>query len=93
MFLYLFASVSLEIFLYSSGVVGREHRSVGLVSFGSDMGEPALEVIAIDGACGRDDASPRVLIGDVFCDCRALADHLPVVELEQRNLALWVDLP
>ena len=57
------------------------------------MGEPALKVIAVDGACGRDDASPRVLIGDVLYDCRALADHLPVVELEQRNLALWVDLP
>src|SRR4029077_3552836 len=70
-----------------------EHRSVGLVQLGSDMGEPALKVIAIDGACGRDDASPRVLVGDVLYDRRALADHLPVVELEQRNLALWVDRP
>src|SRR4051812_35047219 len=91
MFLYLFASVSLEIFLYSSGVVGR--RSVGLVQLGSDMGEPALKVIAVDGACGRDDASPRVLVGDILYDRRALADHLPVVELKQRNLALWVDRP
>ena len=35
------------------------------MQLGSDMGEPALKVIAVDGACGRDDASPRVLVGDV----------------------------
>ena len=72
------------IFLYSSGVVGRNIGSVGLVQLGSDMGEPALEVIAVDGACGRNDASPRVLIGDVLYD--RLLYALIVLGLDRRRI-------
>jgi hypothetical protein len=59
--------------------VGVEKWREGLVDFGTDQGQPFLQLVALIGAVGRSQLLVGYQVGDVLHDGRAFMQALAIV--------------
>src|SRR5215471_14732465 len=79
--------------LFRDGLVrvrrgGAEQRAESLVQLGGDEIEPLLQAIALHRSRRRRQPGIRMTIRNVLHDGSALGQHLPIIELERRDISL-----